>query len=141
MRVTFRKLIPGAAMPSRAHHCDAGLDLHAVGSYHLPPGEFVTVSTGIAIDLPNGYEAQVRSRSGMTARKGVTVLGAPGTIDPGYTGEIKVTLINHDRHPHAIEHGARIAQLVVAPFVSVVPVDPDPAHPSRGDAGHGSTGD
>lgn len=139
MRVTFRPTCQGARLPTRAHPRDVGLDLYALGSYVIEPGRFRTVTTGIAVDLPDGYEGQVRSRSGMTARDGVTVLGAPGTIDPGYRGEIRVTLINHGHLPYAVEHGARIAQLVVAPFTSVVPVSGDDNEP-RGDNGHGSTG-
>jgi dUTP pyrophosphatase len=107
----------------------------------LPPLGRVAVPTGLAVALPDGYEAQVRPRSGLALNDGVTVLNSPGTIDADYRGEIKVILINLSHRPFAIERGQRIAQLIVAP---VVQIDWHEVHvletTDRGDGGHGSTG-
>ena len=122
----------------------AGADLHAAieEPVVLEPGARVVVPTGIAIALPDGWEAQVRPRSGLAVRFGVTVLNAPGTIDADYRGELKVPLINHGQEAFTIERGARVAQLVLAPVVradwQAVLVLPNPT--MRGDSGFGSTG-
>jgi dUTP pyrophosphatase len=123
----------------------AGMDLAAClppgGSVRLEPGERALVPTGLALAVPRGYEAQVRPRSGLALRAGLTVLNAPGTIDADYRGELSVILVNHGREPVEVRHGDRIAQLVVAPVVSVDPVEVDelPAA-ARGEGGFGSTG-
>lgn len=121
----------------------AGLDLLAdvEKDLGLQPGERALVPTGIAIALPAGYEAQVRPRSGLALRAGVTVLNAPGTIDADYRGEIQVLLVNLGREPLTVRRGDRIAQLVVAPVVRIVWQEL-PALPAsgRGDGGFGSTG-
>lgn len=110
----------------------------------LLPGERGLLPTGWAMALPPGYEAQVRPRSGLALRHGVTVLNAPGTIDADYRGEIQVLLVNLGREPWTVEHGQRIAQLVVAPVVTVrwdeVEAFPEVAPRERGDGGFGSTG-
>ena len=107
----------------------------------IETGEFALVPCGFAIALPHGFEAQVRPRSGMAARHGVTVLNAPGTIDGDYRGEVKVILINHGREPFTVTPGMRIAQLVVAAVERVVwaPADELP-ETSRADGGFGHTG-
>ncbi len=121
----------------------AGLDLMACipADIHLVPGQRALVPTGIAVALPPGFEAQVRPRSGLAARHGVTVLNAPGTIDADYRGEIAVILINHGDAPVMISRAMRIAQLVVAPVVRVQlqAVEKLP-ETRRGDGGFGSTG-
>lgn len=121
----------------------AGVDLLAAlnAPLTLEPGAFTLVPTGIAIALPSGYEAQIRPRSGLAAKHGVTVLNSPGTIDADYRGEIKVILINHGKQPFTVERGMRIAQMVAAPVTRLRWVEerslPDSA---RGEGGFGSTG-
>src|SRR5690606_24738642 len=108
------RLDPELPIPSYAHPGDAGADLHAVQDVELLPGERAVVGTGIAIALPDGYAAFVHPRSGLAARLGVTLVNAPGTIDAGYRGEIKVTLINTDaKDTVRLKRGDRIAQLVI----------------------------
>jgi dUTP pyrophosphatase len=133
----------GLPLPAYQSDGAAGVDLLAAvdGAVTLPPGGRALVPTGIALALPDGFEAQVRPRSGLAARHGVTVLNAPGTVDADYRGEIKVILVNHGAEPFTVERGARIAQMVVARVerVRLVPVErlDDTA---RGDGGFGSTG-
>ena len=107
----------------------------------IAPGQHAMVPTGLAIALPAGHEGQVRPRSGLAHRHGVTVLNSPGTIDADYRGEVKVMLINHGHQPFTITRGDRIAQLVVAPVVQVAILEVDALdETTRGDGGHGSTG-
>lgn len=129
-------------IPSYAKPGDAGADLYAAHDATLAPGERSVVSTGIAIALPDGYAAFVHPRSGMSAKHGIGMVNAPGTIDAGYRGEIKVNLINHDMdNSFAITRGDRIAQLVVQPVsrAQFVPVQALPGS-DRSDGGFGSTG-
>jgi dUTP pyrophosphatase len=132
----------GAVLPSYAHPRDAGADLACSSEVVLGPGERVTVPTGVRIALPEGYAAFVHPRSGLAAHHGVTVLNAPGTVDAGYRGELRVTLLNTDREtPVVLHRGDRIAQLVVqrveqAAFVPVEELPPS----ARGSGGFGSTG-
>ena len=142
MRLGVRRLHPDARLPLRAHDDDAGHDLHSVEAVTLAPGERAMVATGIAIELPEGHAGLVVPRSGLAARHGISVVNAPGLIDAGYRGELKVLLLNTDRsEPFAIEVGDRIAQLVVAPVAApdVVEVD-DLGATARGAGGFGSTG-
>lgn len=138
--------LPGAAdlpLPRYESEHAAGLDLLAAidGEAVLPPGGFTLVPTGIRIALPAGHEAQVRPRSGLAARHGVTVLNSPGTIDADYRGEIGVILINHGVQPFIITRGMRIAQMVVAPVARAVWRQGEPLPDSaRGAGGFGSTG-
>jgi len=141
--LSVRRLRPDAKEPRYATPGAAGLDLAAALDHPLtvPIGGTATVPTGLAIALPPGHEGQVRPRSGLAARHGVTVLNAPGTIDEDYRGEVRVLLVNHGTDDYAIEPGERIAQLVVAPVtrVSVEMVDAlDDT--GRGEGGFGSTG-
>jgi dUTP pyrophosphatase len=141
MELRIRRLSPDAVLPSAAHPGDAGLDLHASAAVTIPPGAWTTVPTGIAIELPSGTEAQVRPRSGLAARHGVTVLNAPGTIDEGYRGEVGVILINHGAAPFEVTPGARIAQLVVQRRLEIAVVEADGlTSTARGAGGFGSTG-
>ena len=139
---TIEVLITGAGAPEYARPGDAGADLRAAEGAVIAPGERATVGTGIAIALPDGYAAFVLPRSGLAARHGITLVNAPGTIDAGYRGEIRVTLLNTDRRAaFEVQPGDRIAQLVVQPVVRArfVPVAELPGS-HRGEQGFGSTG-
>ncbi|KAB2877930.1 MAG: dUTP diphosphatase [Pseudorhodoplanes sp.] len=145
--VPVRRLPHAADLPLPAYQSAgaAGLDLLAAVPADRPltiaPGVFASVPTGIAIALPTGVEGQVRPRSGLAARHGVTVLNSPGTIDPDYRGEIRVILINHGAVAFVVTRGMRIAQLVITPFVSVNFEIVDALDDTtRGDSGFGSTG-
>lgn len=130
-------------LPSYATAHAAGMDLHAAldTPVTLEPGAWGLIPTGLAIALPDGYEAQVRPRSGLAAKNGVTVLNAPGTIDADYRGEVKVILINHGKTPFVIEHGMRIAQMLIAPVTRAVWAETtDLSDTERGAGGFGSTG-
>lgn len=142
VEVLIRRIDPGLPLPERAHPGDAGLDLYAAADVELGPGERALVPTGIAIALPDGYAAFVHPRSGLAARHGVTIVNAPGTVDAGYRGEIKVTMLNTDRSaPVRFQRGDRIAQLVVQRVERVVFCEVAALPGSaRGDGGFGSTG-
>jgi dUTP pyrophosphatase len=140
--VLIRRLDPGLPLPAHAHPGDAGLDLFAATGVRLEPGQRVVVPTGIAIALPDGYAAFIHPRSGLAARHGVTIVNAPGTVDAGYRGEIRVTLLNTDGH-HAVsfQRGDRIAQLVIQQVAHVVLHEVDSLPDSaRAEGGFGSTG-
>lgn len=142
VRVELRMLDTELEPPAYAHPGDAGADLRSTETAVLQPGERRLFGTGIAIALPEGYAAFVNPRSGLAARHGVTIVNAPGTVDAGYRGEIKVCLINTDRHEAVtISRGDRIAQLVVQPVsrAEFVPVESLPDS-IRGAGGYGSTG-
>jgi dUTP pyrophosphatase len=129
-------------LPRYAHPGDAGLDLYLRETVTLKPGERTVVPTGIALAIPDGHVGLVHPRSGLAARHGVTLVNAPGTIDAGYRGEVKVILVNTDVHqPVTLERGSRIAQLVVQRFETVEVVDVDTLpDTTRGAGGFGSTG-
>lgn len=132
----------GDRIPDYAHPGDAGVDLVASEDVVLAPGSRATVGTGIAIALPDGYVAFVLPRSGLAAKHGITLVNSPGTVDAGYRGELRVTLLNTDaREEYPVRAGDRIAQLVVLPIVRAefVPVAALPGS-SRGEGGFGSTG-
>ena len=145
--VELQQLAHAEGLPLPAYQTAeaAGLDLMAAvpdgEPLTLAPGQYALVPTGLAIALPAGHEAQVRPRSGLAAKHGVTVLNSPGTIDADYRGEIKVILINHGATPFVIKRGERIAQMVIAPMVqaALVPVATLSAT-DRGAGGFGSTG-
>ena len=141
-RVRVRLLDPGAHLPAYAHHDDAGADVVTRLDVRLAPRARLTVPTGLALAVPPGWVALVHPRSGLAARRGLTLLNAPGTVDAGYRGEVMVTLLNTDaRAPVVLRRGERIAQLVLqrvaaARFVAVEHLEDTP----RGRGGHGSTG-
>ena len=140
--VLLRRLDPEVPLPSYAHPGDAGVDLVTTVAAEVAPGERVLLPTGIAIALPEGYAAFVHPRSGLAARHGLTVVNAPGTVDAGYRGEIKVILLNTDAvRPVELHRGDRVAQLVVQRVERAVFVEV-PALPSsqRGAGGFGSSG-
>jgi dUTP pyrophosphatase len=140
--VLIRRLDRDLPLPRRAHPGDAGADLVAAVDVELAPGQRAVIPTGVAIALPDGYAAFVHPRSGLAARHGVTVVNAPGTVDAGYRGEIKVTLLNTDAAASvSFQRGDRIAQLVIQRVARPVfhEVETLPGS-SRGDGGFGSTG-
>ncbi len=143
MKIAVRRLAPDLPLPAYATAGSAGLDLLAAVEREvvLPPGAFAAIPTGIAVALPDGYEAQVRPRSGLALRHGVTVLNAPGTVDSDYRGEIAAILVNHGDTGFAISRGMKIAQLVISTVIraewrEMALLDETP----RGAGGFGSTG-
>lgn len=136
--VRLNKDIP---LPRYAQHGDAGFDLLAAEDAVIEPGQRLLVATGVKLALPDGYVGLIHPRSGLAARSGITVLNAPGTIDSGYRGEVKVILLNTSDEPFTIEVGHRIAQMVVQEYVTVDLVEVDSLdETARGGAGFGSTG-
>jgi dUTP pyrophosphatase len=135
-------LISASSIPAYAHPGDAGADLVAAEAVELAPGERATVGTGISIALPDGYAAFVTPRSGLAAHHGLTIVNSPGTVDAGYRGEIRITLLNTDlERPFSVNVGDRIAQLIVVPVARArfVAVETLPGS-QRGVSGFGSTG-
>ena len=141
MTIAFKKLVPEAELPSYAHKGDAGMDLRSAVEIEIAPGRRALVKTGLAMALPEGYEAQVRPRSGLALKHGITVLNTPGTIDEGYRGEIGVILFNAGDEPFKVSIGDKIAQMVISPVTraettEVLELDGT----ERGTGGFGSTG-
>lgn len=139
---TVKVEIRAEHIPGYAHPGDAGADLRASESVSIPPGERALIGTGVSIALPEGYAAFVVPRSGLAAKHGITVLNSPGTVDAGYRGEVKVTLLNTDRRStFEVAPGDRIAQMIVMPVsrAEFIPVDELPES-IRGAGGFGSTG-
>jgi dUTP diphosphatase len=142
IELAIQRLRDEAVVPARAYAGDAGLDLSACERVELGPGERAVVHTGLAVAIPDGYAGFVQPRSGLADRHGITIVNSPGLIDSGYRGEVKVVLLNTDRvEPFVVEHGMRIAQLVVLPIpeLELVELDELPAT-ERGVRGHGSSG-
>jgi dUTP pyrophosphatase len=142
MRIRIQKIHPDAVLPRYAHgpEEDAGMDLIAVEDVTLEPQAPRLVPTGLTIELPPGYEAQVRPRSGLALKHAIGMPNAPGTIDPGYRGELKVLMINHGREPYTVHRGDRIAQMIVARYEAVEWVEEALAGSRRGEGGFGSSG-
>ena len=142
MQISIQRLHPNAVLPSYAHGPseDAGMDLHAVETVILEPGVPRLVPTGIRIALPTGFEAQVRPRSGLALRHSIVMPNAPGTIDPGYRGELSVILLNLGPAPYTVHAQDRIAQMVVARYEVVEWVERELAESRRGAGGFGSSG-
>ena len=141
MKVLFKRLRPDAELPAYARPGDAGMDLRSVENAVVPRGGRALVRTGLAMQLPFGYEAQVRPRSGLALKHGVTVLNTPGTIDSGYRGEVGVILANLGDVDFPIAKGDRIAQLVIAPVTQAEVEETDVIDATdRGTGGFGSTG-
>ena len=142
MRLRFRRLSPAACPPVRAHDGDAGFDLRAVEAASLGPGERASVGTGLAVAIPDGFAGLVLPRSGLAARHGIALVNAPGLIDAGYRGELRVLLLNTDRsETFTISEGDRIAQLVLvraeAPELEEAQ---ELGETTRGPGGFGSSG-
>jgi len=143
MRVGFKKLHPDAQVPTYGSKQAAGADLYAVvdGVQTIEPGERALIKTGIALELPAGLEAQIRPRSGLAFKNGITVLNAPGTIDADYRGDVGVILLNTSNVPFDVKTGDRIAQMVIAAYVPVAFHEKIELRGSdRGAGGFGSTG-
>jgi len=139
----FQRLSPLATIPHYQSEQAAGMDLHAAleSSLEIQPGDIELVPCGFAMSIPAGYEAQVRPRSGLATRHGISMPNTPGTIDSDYRGEVKVPLVNLGREPFSIEPGMRIAQMVLSPIVRAVIEEVDSLEESmRGAGGFGSTG-
>lgn len=141
MKLLVKRLSPTAILPAYAHPGDAGLDLYADVAAALEPGESKLVGTGVSIELPPNTEAQVRPRSGLALKYGISVLNTPGTIDHGYRGEVGVILINHGRVRFEVHPGMKVAQMVIAPCLTVAVEEAGELSGSaRGEGGFGSTG-
>ena len=141
MTLGFKRIHPEATLPAYAHASDAGMDVRSVEDVTIPVGGRALVHTGLVMELPPRYEAQVRPRSGLALKHGVTVLNTPGTIDAGYRGEVGVILANFGDAPFAVKKGDKIAQLVIAPVTQPVVVEvADVNATDRGAGGFGSTG-
>jgi len=144
LSVAFRRLLPEARVPERAHAGDAGYDLRSVEGAELRPGGRAVVGTGVSLAIPEGYAGLVLPRSGLAVRHGVSLVNTPGLIDSGYRGEIRVPLINHDREEaFSVEPGMRIAQLVLvrAAGATFEPVEfLEAGTDGRGEGGFGSSG-
>jgi dUTP pyrophosphatase len=136
------RLRDGARLPTRAHAGDAGLDLYAADAATIAPGERATIGTGIAVEIPHGFAGLVLPRSGLAARHGIALVNAPGLIDSGYRGEVRVLLLNTDRREaFDVKPGERIAQLVVTRVSDAEPVEVAELEASvRGEGGFGSSG-
>lgn len=142
MQIKIKRIHSAAALPAYAHGPteDAGLDLRSVEDVVLQPGIPYAVPTGLQLEIPPGYEGQVRPRSGLALKHAITVPNSPGTIDPGYRGEVKVILLNLGSEPFAIHAGDRIAQLVVARYEPVEWAETELSDSVRGAGGFGSSG-
>lgn len=141
MTLRFKKIHPDAVLPAYAHQSDAGMDLRSVADIVIAPGKRALVPTGLVMLLPPGYEAQVRPRSGLALKHGVTVLNTPGTIDAGYRGEVGVILANFGDADFTVNKGDKIAQAVIAPVTQPEIVETDAIDETdRGAGGFGSTG-
>ena len=141
IKVQITKIKDNAKIPSYAHKGDTGMDLYSTEDYTIKPGERVLVSTGIKIALPNGFEAQVRAKSGLALKYGLTVLNAPGTIDSEYRGEVGVITINLGQETYEVKAGEKIAQLVIKNVCEAELEELDNLDDTtRGDGGFGSTG-
>lgn len=142
MQLPVAKLKDDAVLPTRAHDGDAGLDLYACEAAHIGPGERWSVGTGVAVEIPEGHAGLVLPRSGLAKKHGIALVNAPGLIDAGYRGEVRVLLLNTDpAETFRVEPGDRIAQLVITPVTLAEPVEAESLSDSaRGDGGFGSSG-
>ena len=141
IEVQIQKLCDDAVIPQYAHEGDAGVDLYSRVDYELKPGERYLIPTGLKMAIPHGYEGQVRPKSGLALKSGITVLNTPGTVDAPYRGEVGVIVINHDKNSYQIKKGEKIAQMIFneikyANFKVVDSLD----ETTRGEGGFGSTG-
>ena len=141
MILKIKKLQKDAQIPSYQSEEASGFDLHSIENIILKPGERKLIRTGIAFEIEYGYEIQIRPRSGLAFKYGITVLNTPGTIDSDYRGEIKVLLINHSNRSFEIKKGDRIAQAIVTPIIQAKIVEvKELSNTKRGNKGFGSTG-
>jgi dUTP pyrophosphatase len=142
MKIGIKRLHPDAVLPRYAHGPDedAGMDLHALYATTLDPGVPSLVATGLTLEIPAGFEAQIRPRSGMALKHAITIPNAPATIDPGYRGELRVILLNVGKHPYTIHAGDRIAQMVIARYERIEWDERELGDSARGEGGFGSSG-
>lgn len=141
MKLLVKKIDEYAILPNYAHKGDAGLDLYSIEEKVIEPGEAALIKTGITIQLPENTEAQVRPRSGLALKYGVTVLNTPGTVDEGYRGPISIIIINHGKNSFKVEKQMKIAQMVIKPTITVDVKEVDSLSDSdRGCKGFGSSG-
>ncbi|MFN9610125.1 MAG: dUTP diphosphatase [Pseudanabaena sp.] len=140
VEIKFNKLHPDAQIPSYAHVGDAGADVYSVAEVTLQPSDRAAIPTGLAVDIPIGYEIQVRPKSGLALKHGITVLNSPGTVDAGYRGEIQVIVINLGKEVYTYAKGQKIAQLVLKSVIQAQFIEGELGTSDRGDGGFGSTG-
>ena len=142
MQIKIKRLTPDAALPEYAHGPleDAGMDLRSTERVTLTPNVAGLAPTGLSIELPAGFEAQIRPRSGLALKHAISIPNAPATIDPGYRGEIKVILINLGKVDYTIEKGDRIAQMVIAKYEAIEWCEGELGESARGEGGFGSSG-
>lgn len=142
MQIRIKKLHPEAYLPEYAHGPteDAGMDIRSTANVVLEPGVPQAVGTGLALEIPSGYEVQVRPRSGLALKHAITLPNSPATIDPGYRGELKVIMLNLGKANYEIHPGDRIAQMVVAKYEAVEWLEGELAESVRGRGGFGSSG-
>lgn len=142
MRIRIKKLHPEAHLPEYAHgpQEDAGLDIRCVQGAVLEPGIPQALPTGLALEIPSGYEVQIRPRSGLALRHAITLPNSPATIDPGYRGELRIILLNAGKSSYEVHAGDRIAQMVVARYEAVEWEEGELAESARGHGGFGSSG-
>jgi dUTP pyrophosphatase len=142
VQLPVTRLVEGAQLPSRAHDGDAGLDLYACETAHIGPGERWSVGTGVGVEIPAGHAGLVLPRSGLARDHGIALVNAPGLIDSGYRGELRVLLLNTDpAETFRVEPGDRIAQLVLTPIITADVVEAEALSESgRGEGGFGSSG-
>jgi len=140
VEIKFQKLHPDAQIPSYAHVGDAGADVYSVAEVTLQPSDHAAIPTGLAVDIPLGYEIQVRPKSGLALKHGITVLNSPGTVDAGYRGEIQVIVINLGKEVYTFAKGQKIAQLVLKPVIQAQYIEGELGTSDRGVGGFGSTG-
>ncbi len=140
IEIKFQKLHSDAQVPSYAHLGDAGADVFSVAEVTLQPNARAAIPTGLAVDIPIGYEIQVRPKSGLALKHGIAVLNSPGTVDAGYRGEIQVIVINLGTEPYTFAKGQKIAQLVLKPVFQANYVEGELGSSDRGIGGFGSTG-
>lgn len=142
VKIRIQRIAPAASLPVYAHgpNEDAGMDLTAIEDVMLEPGRPALVPTGLSIELPPGFEAQIRPRSGLAFKHAITLPNAPATIDPGYRGEIKVILLNLGVEPYQIHKGDRIAQMVIARYEAIEWDEAELNDSRRGAGGFGSSG-
>lgn len=141
VKIKIKKLDKEAILPCYAQKSDAGMDLFSTSEHILKPSERCLVSTGLSFEIPEGYEAQIRPRSGLALKKGISLVNTPGTIDAGYRGEIGVIVINHGNEDFEIKKGDKIAQAVINKFeVGEIEEVEELSESERGEGGFGSTG-
>jgi dUTP pyrophosphatase len=141
MQVQMTRIHPDAIVPHYVHPGDSGMDVYSIEDLTIAPGETAFVHTGLKIAVPEGYEAQMRPKSGLALKNSVTLLNSPGTVDSGYRGELCVIMINHGREPFQVKKHTKIAQMVICPVVHADVVEVLSLDETvRGEGGFGSTG-